>query len=130
MWIKPVFNAADYAAPAGGQWIVQPQDVITLEYQIVNGDTMHLNWIIGNTQPVGGPVNLRMKIPDGYKALARIEPIYYYEEGASGKRVGWMDINPSQYGGYGQWVSHFKFDLSPWLLESSVHGSATFGVTR
>ena len=126
MWITPAFDPADFTA-AHGVWTVREEDVITYEYTIV-GDTMILNWVIGNTNVSGNPVSLRIKIPDGYLAVSRIEPPMYYTDGNEVKLMGYADVNPAVPG----WIGHFRFDLAPWQTTSAhntaLHGSAVFQV--
>ena len=129
MWITPTFNSSDFVAAPSGVWTVREQDLITYEYKIVDDDTMLLNWVIGNTNVSGLPVDLRMKIPDGYLAVKRIEPPMYYTDGNEVKLMGYADVNPANPG----WIGHFKFDLSGWkttsLHNTALHGSAAFQVT-
>lgn len=129
MWIVPPFTAADFVAAPSGVWTVRPEDVITLEYQVLNGDTMLINWVIGNTNVSGSPVSLRLRLPGGYRIARRIEPPMYYTDGNEAKAIGYADFNPA----IPEWIGHFKFDLSPWQTttnrNTALHGSAVVSVT-
>lgn len=127
-WITPSFNAGDFVASPSGLWTVREEDVITYEYKIVDGDTMLLNWVIGNTNVSGNPTSLRMWIPGGYRAVKRLEPPMYFTDGCEDKLMGYADINPAQPG----WIGHFRLDLAPWKTttarNTALHGSAAFAV--
>src|SRR5690349_20553862 len=128
-WLKPVFNAADFTTEPSGLWTVRQQDVITLEYKLLDVDTMALNWVIGNTNVSGSPISLDFLIPDGYAAVSRLEPTHYLEEDSLVKFLGWFDVNPNDASG-GRKIKHYKLANAlgpvPWLNtanhDCSVHG--------
>ena len=128
MWITPAFDSADFVAAPSGSWPVRSIDVITYEYKIVDGDTMLLNWVIGNTNVSGSPTSLRIRIPGGYRAVKRIEPPMYYTDAWEDKEMGYADVNPA----IPCWIGHFKFNLAPWVTtaqhNTALHGSAAFQV--
>jgi hypothetical protein len=51
-WIKPPFNAANFGAPAGTSWIVDPSDVVYLSYRL-SGCTMTVNFAFATTTVSG-----------------------------------------------------------------------------
>lgn len=136
-WILPAFDATRFTASPTGLWIVASGDQITLEYRIVDTDTMVLNWIIGNTNVSGSPISLDFAIPGGYAAVSRVESVQYWEENGRGKFVGWFDINPHD-SSCGTRVRHYKLADNhgpvPWAntnnRDCSVHGSIVFQVRQ
>ena len=126
MWTVVPYDPSNFLALPSGQWTVRPQDQITWEYRVIDTDTLLMNWVIGNTNVSGNPIFLAMRLPAGFVAVSRIEPLHYYEESTFGKKVGWFDVNPNDGAG-GTLIRHLKLDDSPWLNttahDCSVHGS-------
>lgn len=128
------FDSANFTATPTGAWIVHPEDQITYEYAVdLALGMVFINWVIGNTNVSGSPTGLRMRLPEALATIRRIEPLMYYTDGEEAKHIGWFDLNPSEFGGLGRFITHYKLDQMPWRNTSgrntAVHGSAMFSIT-
>jgi hypothetical protein len=66
--IRPLFNAAVYAAAAGGTWVVEQADIASEDFYI-QGRTLTCNFRYDSTTTTGAPNALTRTLPYGWTAL-------------------------------------------------------------